>query len=268
VYNFSHEFSETELSLFGKKYKEFIASNISNRGKHIDPTEDFGLILQIGIPRALLMKRCGFVNVSENKKAYAFLKSRGQISREVDLLRFAYCGYRDAVVIFNSTPDGGRIFGLQFRYFKGKIKYQSQNYESLLGGSFCNIENVSSEVITRGNSVSLIFNLFRLDFDSVITVFEGPLDANLFYNSIATAGANSHIFGDMQLRFFQDNDMAGRKLALNRLGMGDSVFMWKKFLSDYPIKAKDLGEIYEQIPIDSIDWDLYFSSSGFDSIYV
>jgi hypothetical protein len=86
------------------------------------------------------------------------------------------------------------------------------------------------------NKLSHMYNILNVDFEKVVTVFEGFIDSIFSPNSIGLIGANStndilsllENSDDIKIRFFLDNDAAGITSATKLLKKGYSVFLWKK----------------------------------------
>ncbi len=123
--------------------------------------------------------------------------------------------------------------------------------------------------------ISTVFNVLTLNFNDIITLFEGPLDSFLFRNSCGMCSVNNDWPFDVDnIRWFQDNDEAGKKKALEVLASGKSVFMWKKFIDDFELhgkKIKDYNDImiYQRANnVDFGDIEKYFSTHKYDGIYL
>ena len=122
----------------------------------------------------------------------------------------------------------------------------------------------------------LIFNIFMIDVNYIVTIFEGPFDAFLFRNSIALSGVHKQLPVNIdQCRFFLDNDETGKKVAMQKIKDDESVFLWKKFLQEKEIKKdiKDLNELVcyyykHDMEFKYFELEKYFSSSRLDIIYV
>jgi hypothetical protein len=127
------------------------------------------------------------------------------------------------------------------------------------------------------NTLSLYYNIMKVDLSKTFTIFEGPTDALLFpHNSIALSGINknSDMFDDMTTaRYFFDNDVIGRKTMEQKLKRKKSVFMWKKFLKENKIEdCKDFNDLirfcYFHKNNAYKNLDKYFTTSPYDLINI
>ena len=120
-----------------------------------------------------------------------------------------------------------------------------------------------------------MFGIFSLDLAYPITIFEGAFDSYLFWNSItfSTSARNLNLPFE-NIRYFYDYDSTGIKKSIEKLESGNSVFLWKKFLSendltDFLSKPKvDLTDLAKVMPIELETFEKYFSDSKYDMIFL
>jgi hypothetical protein len=98
-------------------------------------------------------------------------------------------------------------------------------------------------------------------------VTEGPFDAFLLPNCIATAGANKNLGIELPFWYVYDSDKTGTEHALKMLNQGYNVFMWNELKKDLnlPYRAKwDITDVcvflrdsgYKK----KVNWLKYFTS--------
>lgn len=191
---------------------------------------------------------------------------------------------KNALVIPNFTPDLQRVIGYQIRIFDPTrgAKYMTFNNDSMrtkLG--LPSIEEVLPELepsdVDKLNSLSNLHNILRVDYDAVLTVFEGPIDSMFMSNSIALCGLKriSLLHKLKNIRYLLDNDDDGLRTMNDEFYRTDgkssqfkwSDFIWKYNLDKYNIKDlndlilhcyKNNSKIYKNI-------ENYFSKGIFDT---
>lgn len=194
---------------------------------------------------------------------------------QFDMDNFAWNEKAKKLIIFNLTPDKTKVLGFQIRNFKAMPKYLTfklhRIYEEILGKPI-----PDDESFVYANDISTTFGVLNLNINRVITVFEGPLDSFLFTNSAAVCSVKNKFPFDINVRWFLDFDKAGREAALEKLNNGESVFLWKKFLSEAQIdintsKKIDLNDlmiytINKKLKLPNLE--NYFSNSKYDLYWV
>lgn len=226
------------------------------------------------IPRVDLMKAAKLWNIYPDSPTGVYLTKRQQTIDN----RFAWDNYKKRLFIFNLDKTGEWVFGMQTRQFgeaeKTGSKYKTYHVEDIWFKFMKRTDPAFLESMSKINHLSTLFGLLHINFGGMITLFEGPLDHFLFPNSVATCSINNPWPFDLDnKRWFQDNDDAGRKKALEYLEAGDSVFMWKKFLSDYEVpshKVKDLNDlrVIEWAKNVKFDFEGYFTEHKLDAINI
>ncbi|WQJ53951.1 MAG: DNA primase [Wendovervirus sonii] len=191
--------------------------------------------LKWAIDRDLLKNTLSLYDISKEftPEAYNYLVGRCQYR---NMNRFLYSAYYKQIIILNLVDN--KVLGLQLRHigpnYKG-AKYLTMTIEKLrkmlLGDTTPVPETVSS--------LSCIFNIYNVDFGhsnfKPVLLTEGPFDAFLMPNCIATAGAAKNFKMNFPFWYIYDNDDTGNKHAVEMLKKGYNVFMWKKFKADYGI---------------------------------
>jgi len=153
------------------------------------------------------------------------------------------------VWILNKIGDD-RVVGLQIKNMDGGPKYLTKDFSKL--NEEMNHEIEFKDEIFKGtcDNLSLIFNIFNVNLEAPLTVFEGPLDSFFLHNSVATAGATKlkEFFDDMDnIRYFYDNDSTGKTNAISKIKKRKQSFMWAKFFKDFKYKNKRIKDLNELI---------------------
>ena len=144
------------------------------------------------------------------------------------------------VIIMLNRKDN-KILGMQIRNLKeGKRRtFKIYNYENIL--EWVNMAKEEPKVIDINelvvyNKLSYYFNILNVNFDYMITVFEGYLDSLFYPNAIGLVGVNTDFRflenGGFDLQYFFDNDEAGFKKSEEKLKEGYPVFLWRKLFDD------------------------------------
>lgn len=189
--------------------------------------------------------------------------------------KFLWDPKRKSLYLLNLSGDDSKILGIQIRpivrkshskYFTYKL---SGIYKNLLGEKDQEIILKAEEV----DPISSVFGFSTVDLNSMITTFEGPMDAWLCPNSIALCSINNPFpFDVSNKRWFLDGDKAGRTKSRELLENGEEVFLWGRFLkeNDLPDRDKwDLNDIVNYLKENSKKikrLDNYFSSDKWDII--
>jgi hypothetical protein len=101
---------------------------------------------------------------------------------------------------------------------------------------------IDAEIPEDYDRLSLIYNLFKIDFNKTITVFEGQIDSLFYPNSIGLVGVNTDSKflenSGFDLQYFFDNDEAGFKKSEEKLKKGYPIFLWNKLFDDIVTQKK------------------------------
>lgn len=190
--------------------------------------------------------------------------------------KFLWDPKRRNIYLLNLSGDEEKILGLQIRPIVKK-NIGSKYYTYKLSGIYKNLLNETNpETILKAEEVdpvSSVFGFSTVDLDSMITTFEGPLDAWLCPNAIALCSINNPFPFDVEnKRWLLDGDEIGRKKSREFLEAGEQVFLWGKFLKEceLPERAKwDLNDVVNYVRSSGKKikrLDNYFSSDKWDII--
>jgi hypothetical protein len=185
-----------------------------------------------------------FKPIQTNGGIYKYLIGRG-IGPELhkNIYQAKYWKNEDEsewVIVMLNRKDN-KILGMQIRNLKeGKRRtFKIYNYENIL--DWVNMAKEEPKVIDINelvvyNKLSYYFNILNVNFDYMITVFEGYLDSLFYPNAIGLVGVNTDFRflenGGFDLQYFFDNDEAGFKKSEEKLKEGYPVFLWRKLFDD------------------------------------
>jgi predicted RNA-binding Zn-ribbon protein involved in translation (DUF1610 family) len=214
------------------------------------------------IEREELKQKFNFVEVA-GTPILSWLRGRLQFSEE----RFLYNYDKNFLVILNLTKEG-RILGYQRRNFDKRIeKYNTYNLRKIYDEM-----GKTEEIPDAIDAISQIYGIAQLDFSRQITLFEGPLDAFLFPNSVANAGASKGFPIDIPIRYFYDDDQKGREKSVEKIEQQKEVFLWTRFRNHIglPYRKKwDLNDVMIWLKENGKNrpiFDLYFSGDPLDAL--
>ncbi len=236
----------------GAKYDMSIMIDMDNLDKYaIDRTE--------------LLDYFGLTEVKDSP-VWSWLTNRLQFNNE----KFLYSPKKNYLAILNLTPSG-KILGLQKRKFKGANRFESYKLSKLYSLMKKPLL-ANKEQIDYLDTLSMIFNICLVNVSKDITLFEGPMDAFLFKNSIANTGANKELPIEILTRYFYDSDPTGKKKSFQHIDQKDEVFLWDKLIRDLgmPYRKKwDMNDLLIWIKENNLKLPLldnYFSSEPLDAI--
>lgn len=214
------------------------------------------------IEREELKQKFNFVEVS-GTPILSWLRGRLQFEEE----RFLYNYDKNFLVVLNLTR-GGKIIGFQRRNFDKRLeKYNTYNLRKIYDEM-----GIDKEIPDEIDAISQIYRISEIDFSRKVTLFEGPLDAFLFQNSVANAGASKGFPIDMPLRYWYDDDQKGREKAVQKIEQGSEVFLWTRFRNHIGLpwrKKWDLNDVVMWLRENGKNkpiFDLYFSSDPMDAL--
>lgn len=198
------------------------------------------------------------LNDLQSIKAKEYLLGRCQYNFN----NFLYSPAADSILILNNIEDD-KIIGIQFRDLSGKkkAKYLTFGLSKLHEVLKTNIE-ISGNI----NSMSMLFNLFKVDITKPVIVLEGPMDSFLMKNSIASCGAFKNIKLDIDFWYLYDSDQAGNKQAIEKLQEGFYVFLWNNLKKDLCLpnrKKWDINDVICFCKKNNLNipfWKKYFSN--------
>ena len=192
--------------------------------------------------------------------------------KQYDFKKFLYQPKYQLLFLLNLTPSG-KIFGLQLahlnKFYKGP-KYKTYKLSRIYNEFLKTEKEIPDEI----DFLSMLFNVLTINYNSPVTIVEGPMDSFLIKNCIATCGAGKHIKFDFEYRYLFDDDLTGRKHAIEKLNDGYSVFMWEKFKSDLGLpnrKKWDINDVVSYCSDNNLKMpklDTYFSNDSLDSLNI
>lgn len=215
-----------------------------------------------------LIKKFNFQKIEESP-GEIYLRNRCQN----DLRYFAWDPKKYGVVIFNMDSEEN-VIGMQIRIIKkSKYKYYSYPIKQI----YIDLNLPTPEDIEDVNKFSLLFGILRINLNEIVTIFEGPFDHMLFYNSFALATAGRTLpFEIENMRLCFDLDETGLRKSKEYLLDGKYVFLWKQFLKDNFIEIKentkiDLTDLFifaKENNIKLTSFDKYFTNNKLDIYYL
>jgi len=165
--------------------------------------------------------------------------------------KFLWDPERRNLYLLNLSGDETKIIGLQIRPVVKKGG-GSKYYTYKLSGIYKNLLNVKdNEIIRKAEEVdpiSSVFGFSTVDLDSMITTFEGPLDAWLCPNAIALCSINNPFpFDVTNKRWLLDGDSVGRKKSREFLEKGEEVFLWGRFIKECELPERDKWDLNDVV---------------------
>jgi len=181
---------------------------------------------------------------------YKYLIGRGiEPDKHKDIYQAKYWKNEDESewIIVMLNRRGSKLLGMQVRNLKeGRRRmFKIYNYENIL--EWVNLakdepKQVDINELVIYNKLSYYFNILNVDFDNMITVFEGYLDSLFYPNSIGLVGVNTDFRflenSGFDLQYFFDNDEAGFKKSEEKLKEGYPIFLWNKLFDDIVTQKK------------------------------
>jgi len=165
--------------------------------------------------------------------------------------KFLWDPSRRNLYLLNLSGDETKIIGLQIRPIVKK-NGGSKYYTYKLSGIYKNLLKITNpEIILKAEEVdpiSSVFGFSTVDLDSMITTFEGPLDAWLCPNSIALCSINNPFpFDVLNKRWMLDGDDVGRQKAREFLEKGEQVFLWGRFIKECELPERDKWDLNDVV---------------------
>lgn len=207
----------------------------------------------------------------ENNNENEYLNNYLEYRKIKQKNKFLYDKKRELLYILNIDRND-LVFSYSCRIMKNTNKYGSRFLNYKMSKMYENL-NIKNDIPDDYDRLSLIYNLFNIDFNNNITVFEGQIDSLFYPNSIASLGVQNNLPFDIEnLQYWLDNDDPGKNRSLELIKNGKKVFLWKKYLNDNNIKnhIKDLNELIMKYDGSNINFDFsnYFSNSPYDAYYI
>lgn len=186
----------------------------------------------------------------ECKWGKEYLQSRALVRyRDNFLFRKNSRGNRE-VWVLNKIDENDQIVGLQIKNLDWGVKYTTKTFSTLHEEITGSVLDLEKDFIEKCNNFSTIFNIFNIEIDNLITIFEGPIDAMFIRNSLATAGASKlkDFFDEIpNVRYFFDNDKTGKINSIQKIKKGKRSFLWKRFFKENGFKDKSIKDLNDLI---------------------
>lgn len=232
---------------------------------YIDLFFDKSLIDSFKVSKIDFMEQFNLRDI-KNSSIEKYLENRCQVNFD-DL---AYSINDNKLFIFNMV-DKDHFIGFQIRHFNRDIKYTTHSLVKV----YEYLKRETDIIPTQLNTLSSIFGIFSINMDDKITIFEGPLDAKLFYNSVGLSSVGKSLpFTIENVQYLLDFDKAGMEKSLKLIKEGNSVFLWKKFIEEEKIDKKkkldwtDICMYYKKENRKFPELGNYFSKDKYDIIYI
>ena len=236
--------------------------------KSFDADMFAGDLEELAVPVGAFAKAFNLQRVGPDcrNRAFNYLQGRCQYRWE----HFLYNPYSDKIIIMNLL-DRDRMIGFQtrdIRYNGVGPKYVTASLKKIHDG----ILRSGREVPRELEEISMLFGLFQADPNLPVFVTEGPLDALLLPNAIATCGAGKTPVVDLPYWWIYDSDRAGLKHAFEKIEAGEKAFMWDWLKRDLKIqdrKKVDVTDVFKhcrdnKLPLPK--WTDYFSDNPLDAL--
>lgn len=270
LYSFFKRYNQT-LSLSAIDYfvshkQDASSYSTTNSDSSSNYLYDTNLINQYAIPREEFKQKFNLEETNIPNAAYFYLINR----KQYDFTKFLYQSKYKLLFLLNLTKEGN-IVGVQVAHLDKK--YKGPKYKTYkLSKIYSDLLKEDKEVPTEIDFLSMLFNIFSIDYSKPVTIVEGPMDSFLLKNCIATCGAGKNVSLMLEMRYLFDDDVTGRKHALEKLDEGYSVFMWDKLKQDLELPHRDKWDINDlmiycsenKIRIPNLD--KYFSNDNLDSL--
>jgi hypothetical protein len=234
-----------------------------------------------------------FKPIQVNGGIYKYLVGRGiEPDKHKNIYQAKYWKNEDEsewIIVMLNRRDN-KLLGMQVRNLKeGRRRmFKIYNFENIL--EWVNLakdepKHIDINELVIYNKLSYYFNILNVDFDRMITVFEGYLDSLFYPNSIGLVGVNTDFRflenSGFDLQYFFDNDEAGFKKSEEKLKEGFTVFLWNKLFesiveqknSNDPFsllhrisKVKDINKLCQLTPdaFKKLKLPLFFSKDILD----
>lgn len=271
---------DVQLSLYNRKNDEWLINSFDK----LIPYDTF-----IEWTNSIDSPFKSFGKVTFGSSAFMYLKERGFNEQQIETYFYQALKQNqwgvEPYIIFLNIKDN-KVIGMQERnlkkgdYRRFKVWTFKDIYERVYKTELDIVESIGY------NKLSYLFNIFNVNFNNTVTVFEGYIDSLFYPNSIGAVGANTdlRIFteNDIDIQLFFDNDSKGKDSAYKYIKKGYKVFIWEKFIADQAKKQidpykyitwfndniKDLNQLILKTNIKWYDLKNYFSSDPVDIMFI
>jgi len=219
--------------------------------KLIESSEYFEFLYNNSVTILDLEKHYGLFTSFSCKWGEEFLNSR-LLHRFEDRIRFRKNKFGNREVwVLNKINENEKVVGLQIKNLDFGTKYSTKTFPVILEEMKRDLEYPEDAMFKEKlTSLSIIFNLFNVDIEKDITVFEGPFDSFFVPNSVATAGASKlkNFFDGLDnIRYWYDNDPTGKSSAIDKIKTKNRCFLWKRFFKNSSFKNKRIKDLNELV---------------------
>lgn len=125
--------------------------------------------------------------------------------------------------------------------YAGRLVIPYRDHENKIYSYQCrSLNGEEPKYLSRKNNSDNIYGFYTVDRSKPVIILEGAIDSLFIENAIGCTGLKVQ---DPRLKefphryFLLDNDVAGRKMSLTLIGMGEKVFVWKQFLMDFQVES-------------------------------
>jgi hypothetical protein len=233
--------------------------------------------------------------LQKNSAVYDYIVNERKISNTTDIYEGVYHiteTWKQPVVVFLNR-NGNNVISFQIRNLLKVPKRFFNIYYFTIIYDMMYPENEMDEQERRFyDKLSHFYNIFNINMNNTIHVFEGYIDSLTIPNSVGLIGLNTDVSfllkEELNLKFVYDNDLAGFKKATKSLKEKQYVFLWNKFFIDmvktykgsknkYELadelsdKVKDFNKLstYFKKPLyQMFDLNKYFSNDDIDEYYL
>jgi len=219
--------------------------------KLIESSEYFEFLYNNSVTILELEKHYGLLDSSSCKWGYEFLKGR-LLHKFEDRIRFRKNKFGNREVwVLNKIDENEKVVGLQIKNLDFGTKYSTKTFSVILEEMNKKIDYPEDRMfLEKLTSLSIIFNIFNIDIEQEVTIFEGPFDSFFVPNSIATAGASKlkNFFDGLDnIRYWYDNDSTGKNSAIEKIKNQNKCFLWKRFFVKSAFKNKRIKDLNELV---------------------
>ena len=160
---------------------DYIALNkhnyVANNDTSMNLLFDIEYIESLCIDKNELKHHLNLIDVDSNNLAGKYLISRNQYNFE----KFLYDNLNNVLYVLNLTPNN-KVIGLQTRNMNKS--YNGPKYKTYkLSNIYSMLLHIEKDIPDDIDTLSMLFNVFLINFNKPIIVLEGPLDSFLVKNS-------------------------------------------------------------------------------------
>ena len=274
---FMMDFDES-LTLSGIKYVQEHRQPINSfNSSSAELTADvFGKVLaeKYGIDRESFRDSLNLSEIDTTYRGvagYNYLTSRLQYK----FRNFLYDARTNSVIIMNLCDN--KVIGCQIRRLGADVPKDRRFLTFTLDRIYKKIyKQMLVQIPEELNTISTLFNIYNIDVYKPIIVTEGPMDAFLLPNAIASSGANKKLTVELPFYYLFDADETGNKRAIQKLREHNKVFLWGKLKKDLGLPKREKWDVNDVLlwcrdnkPGNfKINWIDYFSDNQLDMIYL